>query len=60
MLDPGLAEWIDDQLAGGEPPKWVAMQASAAVRHIAAMARSGELPAGEASLVPAVAAGVVS
>jgi hypothetical protein len=39
MLE-GLAGWIDDELAGGVPPKWVARQAAAAARYIAGLARS--------------------
>lgn len=34
-----LAAWIDDQLAGGAPPKWVAHVAAAAARYIAGIAR---------------------
>lgn len=45
MLDQGLAGWIDDQLAGGVPPKWVAQMAADAARDIAVMLRgTGPLP----------------
>ena len=33
-----LAEWVEDSLAGGDPPKWVARQAAEAVRAVAAEA----------------------
>lgn len=33
------AEWIADALAGGMPTKWVALQAEASARYIAAAAR---------------------
>jgi len=34
-----VARWIDDQLAGGSPPKWVAQEAAGADREIAGLAR---------------------
>jgi hypothetical protein len=34
-----VAEWADDQIAGGAPPKWVAARMIIAVRLIAAAAR---------------------
>jgi hypothetical protein len=37
-----VAAWIDKELAAGTPPKWVARQASAADREIAAMAREAD------------------
>jgi hypothetical protein len=37
-----LARWIDDQLAGGGPAKWVAQQASTAAREIARQAREDD------------------
>ncbi len=36
-----LAAWVDDMLAGGQPPKWVAQVGAAAARHIAARIRTG-------------------
>jgi hypothetical protein len=33
------AEWADDALAGGKPPKWIVQQMIAASRLIAAAAR---------------------
>ena len=38
MLDV-LAEWVDDSLAGGDPPKVVARRAAEAVRAVAEDAR---------------------
>lgn len=35
-----LADWIDDELASGTPPKWVAQQAANAVRHVAGQIRA--------------------
>jgi hypothetical protein len=40
----GLAGWADDKLAAGAPPKWIAQQQLLAVRHVAGLARNGELP----------------
>jgi antibiotic biosynthesis monooxygenase (ABM) superfamily enzyme len=37
----GLAEWIDEELAAGQPPKWIARVAAMAVRYIAARLRHG-------------------
>jgi hypothetical protein len=34
-----VAEWADDALAGGKPPKWIVQQMIAASRLIAAAAR---------------------
>jgi len=35
-----LAEWIDDAIAGGQPPKWVAYNAAKAARLIADLAKN--------------------
>jgi hypothetical protein len=43
MLE-AIAAWIDDQLASGGPPKWIAGQAAQAIRYVASMLRTGELP----------------
>jgi hypothetical protein len=37
----GLAEWIDEELAAGQPPKWIARVAAMAVRYVAAGLRHG-------------------
>lgn len=42
MLD-ALAGWIDDQLAGGVPAKWVAYQSAAGIRYVSAEAKADEL-----------------
>jgi hypothetical protein len=39
VLIGATAEWADDQLAGGAPPKWVALRLITAGRLIAAAAR---------------------
>lgn len=42
-----LAGWVADELAGGQPPKWVAMSAEAGAWWLAAAARgNGTLEAG--------------
>jgi hypothetical protein len=38
-LTAAVAEWADDALAGGKPPKWVAQQMITANRLIGAAAR---------------------
>lgn len=38
-----LARWAEDRLAGGAPPKWVALQAAAGARFLASAARNAEL-----------------
>ena len=35
----GLASWIDSEVSGGAPPKWVAQQAADAARYISHLAR---------------------
>jgi hypothetical protein len=35
-----LAGWIDDEIAAGQPPKWVAQVAAMTVRYIAAKLRT--------------------
>ena len=45
MLE-ALARWIDDELAGGVPAKWVAIQAAAGCRYIAVEAKAAELTEG--------------
>ena len=42
-----LAEWIDDGLASGRPPKHLAQQAAIALRHFAVVATRGDV-SGEA------------
>jgi hypothetical protein len=37
----GLAELTADRLAGGQPPKWVALQAQAGICHIAGLILAG-------------------
>lgn len=37
----GLANWVDDELAAGQPPKHVAQTAVEALRWIAAELRAG-------------------
>lgn len=37
----GLAEWLDEELAGGQPPKHLVHVAVAAARYIAAKLRRG-------------------
>jgi hypothetical protein len=39
MLE-ALAGWLDEELAGGVPPKYLVQQASAAARHVAGIART--------------------
>jgi hypothetical protein len=39
VLTGAVAEWADDALAGGKPPKWVAQKMITAGRLIAAAAR---------------------
>jgi hypothetical protein len=38
------AAWLEDQLAGGEPPKWLVREAVIAQRYIAAVARGDTTP----------------
>jgi hypothetical protein len=39
------AAWLEDQLAGGVPAKWLVYEAVAADRYIAAVARGDTTPA---------------
>jgi len=51
------AGWVDDQLAGGAPPKWVAAQAAESLRWIAGQERAGwPEPADGRPPVPSLAA----